>query len=301
MKQSKSMIWTFVTPAVLAFLIMFLYPVTRTVIMSLFRVESVTAEIGQWEFAGWGNSVARWKSGPVRASLKPLLLMWCLGGLVVLSLSLLFAVILTSGIRGKSFFRATIYLPNIVSAVALATMWKQFVFVNQPYGLVKGFFQSVGWDAMRKVNWLGTDMLFWSMLIAFCFGAIGYYMLIFLSGIERIPEDLFEAATIDGASKSRQFWGLTLPLLTGVIKTNLTFWSIHTLTFFVWSKMFSPLGTDLATVTPMVYMYDITFGTQGNVQRSAGGGAAVGVVLAVCILLVFLAFNRLIPDDGIEY
>ncbi len=76
-------------------------------------------------------------------------------------------------------------------------------------------------------------MKFWSMLIAFMFGSIGYYMLIFLSGIERIPGDLYEAATIDGANKVQQFTDLTVPLLKSVIKTNVTFWSVNTITFFL--------------------------------------------------------------------
>lgn len=301
MKQSKSMIITFITPALISFMIMFLYPVCRTVIMSFFQVESVTAAVSEWSFSGLGNYLSLWNSVTFRASMGNIGIIWLVGGIVVLGFSLLFAVILTSGIRCKSFFRSVVYLPNIISAVALATMWKQYVFVNKNYGLVKGFFKAVGWESMRSINWLGTDMLFWSMLIAFCFGAIGYYMLIFISGIERIPEDLFEAATIDGANKPRQFFAITLPLLKSVFKTNITFWSINTLTFFVWSKMFSPLGTDLATVTPMVYMYDITFGTQGNTARSAGGGAAIGVVLSIFIMLIFLVFNKLIKDDGLEY
>ncbi len=301
MRKSRSMIVLFITPAVMSFLIMFLYPVIRTVIMSVFRVESVTADIGEWQFTGLQNYLSLIDSVTFRAAMKNIFVIWLAGGAVVLLISLLLAVVLTSGLKGKSFFRATIYLPNIVSAVALATMWKQFVFVNKNYGLIKGTFKALGLESLRAINWLGTDMLFWSMLIAFCFGAVGYYMLIFLSGIERIPSDLFEAATIDGANKPRQFFHITLPLLKGVFKTNLTFWSINTVTFFVWSKMFSPQNTDLATVTPMVQMYDITFGTQGNVQRNAGAGAAIGVVMAACVLLIFGAINRMIRDDGIEF
>ena len=68
-----------------------------------------------------------------------ILKIWALGGIIVLSVSLLFGVILTSGIRGKKFFRAIIYLPNIVSAVALATMWLQYVYSSK-FGLLKGCF-----------------------------------------------------------------------------------------------------------------------------------------------------------------
>ena len=69
---------------------------------------------------------------------------------------------------------------------------------NQDYGLLNAMLEMVGLDGVR---WLGTDMKFWAMLFAFVFGAVGYYMLIFISGIERIPQDLYEAATIDGANK----------------------------------------------------------------------------------------------------
>ena len=71
--------------------------------------------------------------------------------------------------------------------------------------------------------------------------------------------------------------------------------------FFLWTKMFSPLATDMNTVTPMVYMYDITFGTQGNVQRNAGAGAAVGCVMALLVLLVFFLVNVVIKKDELEY
>lgn len=154
---------------------------------------------------------------------------------------------------------------------------------------------------MDKVNWLGSNMKFWSMLIAFMFGAVGYYMLIFLSGIERIPKDIYEAATIDGAGKLQQFTHITMPLLKSVFKTNITFWSVNTITFFVWSKMFSPVDTEATTIAPVVYLYDIVFGTKGVVHRDAGQGAAVGVTLCLCVVIIYFVFNKLIKDEDIEY
>lgn len=159
---------------------------------------------------------------------------WLLGGIATLTLALLFAVILCSGVRFKKFFRAAIYLPNIISAVALATMWIQYVF-NYDFGMLNGILKEFGLDSIK---WLGSDMKFWSMLLAYIFGATGYFMLIFISGIERIPVDLYEASTIDGAGKVRQFFSITMPLLKGITKTNITFWTITTTSFFLWSKMF---------------------------------------------------------------
>lgn len=295
MKQDKKMIVLFLTPAVISFVFMFLYPVSRTVFMSLFEVESLTAATDQWKFNGIGNYIAIWQNPGFRGSMYNILRIWLVGGVCVLGLSLLFAVILTSGVRGKSMFRAIIYLPNVVSAVALAAMWMQYVF-NRKYGLLNDIAGLFG----VNINWLGTELKFWSMLIAFIFGAVGYYMLIFLSGIERIPSDLYEAATIDGASKVGQFTHITLPLLKGVFKTNLTFWSINTITFYVWSKMFSPVDSELSTISPVVYMMNIVFGSKGVTVRSAGRGAAVGVTLAVFVLIVFTLFNVLIKDDDYE-
>lgn len=296
MKQDKKMIVLFLTPAVLAFGLMFLYPVTRTVIMSLFAVKNVTDPVSSWQFVGLQNFIDVISNVTFQRSMLNILRIWLVGGVVTLSLSLLFAVILTSGIKGKSFFRAVIYLPNVISAVALAIMWTQYVFSSK-YGLFNDVIKTFGG---KPINWMSSDMKFWSMLIAFIFGAVGYYMLIFLSGIERIPADLYEAATIDGASKIGQFRHITLPLLRSVFKTNLTFWTINTITFFVWSKMFSPVDSEMSTMTPIVYMMNLVFGGKGITETRAGSGAAVGVLLAVCVMIAFTLFNVLIKDDEIE-
>lgn len=291
------MIIGFVTPCALTLLIMYLYPVLRTIFMSFFSIESVTADAGTWTFNGLGNYARIFGSATFMTSLSNMLKIWLVGGILVLAIALLFAVILTSGIRFKKFFRAAIYLPNVISAVALATMWIQYIY-NQDYGLLNKMLEMVG---LEGVKWLGTDMKFWAMLFAFVFGAVGYYMLIFISGIERIPQDLYEAATIDGANKIQQFYKITLPLLKGIIKTNLTFWSINTITFFLWSKMFSPISSEASTIVPVVYLYDTVFGSTGNTERDAGAGAAVGVVLAIFVGVIYLITNKLLKDDDLEF
>lgn len=297
MKKNKAMIAGFVLPCTLSLLIMYLYPVIRTIVMSFFAIDSVTASVSEWSFNGLGNYARIFGSATYLTSLSNMLKIWFVGGILTLTIALLFAVILTSGIRFKKFFRAAIYLPNVISAVALATMWIQYVY-NQDYGLLNAMLEMVGLDGVR---WLGTDMKFWAMLFAFVFGAVGYYMLIFISGIERIPQDLYEAATIDGANKIQQFFKITLPLLKGIIKTNLTFWNVNTITFFLWSKMFSPVSSEASTIVPVVYLYDTVFGSTGNSERDAGAGAAVGVVLAIFVGVVYFITNKLLKDDDLEF
>ena len=289
MKKNRGFVIAFITPCALSLIIMYLYPVVRTVLMSFFGIESVTADVSDWSFNGVANYIKIFGSPTFQRAMTNMLLIWLIGGVIVLLFALLFAVILTSGIRFKKFFRAAIYLPNIISAVALATMWIQYIY-NQDYGLLN---QILGAFGLEGKNWLGTDMKFWAMLFAFCFGAVGYYMLIFISGIERIPEDLYEAATIDGANKVQQFFSMTLPLLKSIFKTNIT--------FYVWSKMFAPVSTEASTIVPVVYLYDTVFGTTGNVQRDAGAGAAIGVTLAIFVGVIYFVMNRLLKDDDLEF
>ena len=297
MRKNKAMIFWFCLPALLSLLIMFVYPVCRTVIMSFFQVESVTATTADWSFYGLGNYFKIFNSASFMTSMRNMLLIWLVGGVFTLAIAMLMAVIVTSGIRGKKFFRAAIYMPNIISAVALATMWIQYIF-NYDFGMLNEIVQFFGGE---KVKWLGTDLKFWAMTGSFIFGSVGYYMLIYISGIEGIPQDLYEAATIDGAGKGKQFFSITLPLLKGVIKTSLTFWSINATTFFLWSKMFSPIDTESSTIVPVIYLYDMVFGGKGITTRDAGAGAAVGVVLTLIIIAVYLVTERLFKGSDLEY
>ena len=297
MKKNKLMIFLFIMPAILCLLFMFVYPVTRTVIMSFFRVESLTASTDTWSFNGLDNYIKIFNSTGFRQAMKNMIRIWFVGGIITLALSMLMAVVLTSGIRGAKFFKAAIYMPNIISAVALATMWIQYIF-HFDYGLLNEIVQLFGGE---KIKWLGSDLKFWAMLGAFIFGSVGYYMLIYISGIEGIPADIYEAATLDGANKVKQFSRITLPLMKGIIRTSITFWSINTTTFFLWSKMFSSINTEGSTIAPVVYLYDTVFGGTGIVERDAGAGAAVGVVLTLIIIAVYVIMNKVLKDTDLEY
>ena len=127
-------------------------------------------------------------------------------------------------------------------------------------------------------------------------------MLIWMSGIERISPELYEAETIDGDNRPQQFQHMTLPLLKGVFKTNITMWSVSTAAFFVWSQMFSTVTADEATIVPVQYMYMQTFGAGNAVtERNAGYGAAIGIILCICIVVIFTICNKLIKEDDLEF
>ena len=301
MKKNKTMIVVFLAPAVIMFSLIFVYPIVRTVLMSFFKIEGVTDAMSKWQFSGLANYIKLFNTELFRISMWNIFRIWLVGGLIVMGLALLFAAILTSGIRFKNVFRAIIYMPNVVSAVALATMWLQYVF-SPKFGLFKTIGKALHWEWLEKFQWLDPSHLFTALLVAYCFGMVGYHMLIFASGIERIGTEYYEAATLDGANRLQQFRYITLPLRKGVTKTNITMWSISSAGFFLWSQLFSMVVSNTQTITPVVYMYQNIFGAGNSMtERNAGIGAAVGVLLSVCVVLIFVVCNKLFKDNDIEF
>lgn len=302
MKRNRSMIIAFAGPATLIFVATFIYPIIRTIVMSFFSIQEITDATDKWKFNGIGNYISLMETPLYRTSWINLFKIFIIGGVITLGASLLLAVILKSGVHVKRFFQAAIYLPNVISAVAMATMWIQYVF-NSSYGFLTNLFKALHLDFLADVQWLDADHKFWALLISYCFGMIGHFMLIWVSGIERIGKDYYEAASIDGANKVGQLLYITLPLLKGIFRTNVIMWSISVSGFFIWSKLFSPISADTSTIVPMVYMYDKLFGAEntGDVVRDAGTAAAIGVMLCLFIVLVFTVVNRLIKDDDLEF
>lgn len=300
MKKDRSLIIKFLTPALIVFAVIFVYPLFRTLLMSFFDVENVTATVSTWRFAGTGNYKRLFSTQLFLRSLWNLFKIWFFGGILVLSVSLLFAVILNSGIKGKNFFRNAIYMPYTISTVAMASMWLQYVY-NTKYGLLTTLFTKLGWETLAQIAWTDPDHKFMAMFIAYCFGMVGYHMVIFSSGIEKIPSDYYDACKIDGCAAFKQFRYMTWPLLRGVFKTNLIMWSIASAGFFTWAQMFSSQNAESTTVTPVFYLYIQIFGAANAVtERNAGLGAAIGVVAGVLVILAFVLINAAVKDEDFE-
>ncbi len=296
-KKNRTMIICFLLPALITYLVMYLYPTIRTVLMSFFEVSSLTQSVSEWSFNGIQNYINLFSDDLFIKSLENIGKIWLFGGLGSLTVALFLAVILNSGIRFKSFYRAVIYLPNTISAIAMGTMWVQYVY-SARYGLLKDIFTFLGLDSLAAIQWTSTEYIFTAMLIAYCFGMVGYQMLIFLAGIDAIPQELNEAAVVDGANRFTTFARITLPLLKGTIRTNITLWTVSTAGFFVWSEVFAPINPNAEVITPMVYMYMRAFGSgTAATNIDMGLSAAVGIVLVAMILLSFLLTNLLIKDN----
>ncbi len=300
-KDKRKALLIFLGPAVICFTLMFLYPVIVTVGMSFCKLDSIAAPISTWKFVGFENFKTLFNTRIFLISLKNIALIWLYGGIFSLFFAMLFAVILTSGVKLKGFWRSVIYLPNVISGVAMGTMWVQYVYSSK-FGLLKSFFSALGLEKLAKIQWTSPQHIFMSMTIAFAFGVVGYFMLMLIAGIERIPMSYHESAMLDGAGIIRRFFNITLPLLKDVIKSVLTLWTVTVVGFFIWTQVFTPYDMSEGTVTPMVYMYRLVFGGgQGQVTLNIGAGAAIGVLLAVIVVGVFTAINVCMKDSKMEF
>jgi len=268
--------------------------------MSLFDVGAVETPIAEWTFAGFSNYAGLFQVTLFNRAVTNYLTLWFVGGLAVMFIAMVYAVILTSGVRLKRFWRAIIYFPNIIAAIALGTMWLQYVFRDFD-GLGDRIVEFFGGDI--PVMWTGPDMTIWSLLIAYCFGMVGYIMLIFISGIEKIGDEYFEAATIDGANVFQKFFFITVPLIKGVIRSNIVIWTVALGTgVFAWSFMFSPNQMELASAMPPNYMREILFGGRGSavIERDAGSAAAVGIMMALLVVVISLLSSLITRKDDVE-
>jgi len=301
LKPNKPVIIAFLGPAILCYVLIFLYPTLRTAVMSFFAVESVSDPISKWAFNGFANYKKLFNTQIFLQSLKNIGRIWFVGGAGVLLIALVFAVALTGNLKGTKFFRSAIYLPNIVSAVAMGTMWLNYVY-NSDYGLLHNILSILGFETASQTLWTGPGLRFWSMLAAYCFGMVGYHMLIFISGIEQIPRDYYEAALIEGANVFKRFIIVTVPNIRGVTRTNIVMWTVFTVGFFVWGQLFSPVNLSNDTVAPVNYMYQLVFGASSaaTTVRDSGSGAAIGVILMLTIIIVFFATNFIVRKDDAE-
>ncbi len=298
-QRDRVFISTSLAPALICFIVVFIYPMIKTFLMSFFEVPVLSSPYSDWKYVGLDNFTGALKNTVFLASLENLWKIWLWGGIFTLALALFFAVIIASGVKGKKFWRSIIYLPNTVNAIALGNMWVQYVF--QPkYGMLKEVFTKLGWESMAAINWLSPNMIFWSMLGSFVLGSVGYFMLIFLAGIEQIPSDIYESARIDGANPWVQFWKLTFPLIRSVFRTGLTLWTMTAVGFFTWGRMFTTMGIATTTVTPVNYLYNDLFG-KGAATGSAGQAAAIGVMMALVVLVVHVVINKVFKEEVIEY
>jgi len=207
-------------------------------------------------------------------------------------------MLITSGIRGRKLFRAIIFLPNVIAVIALTTLWGYLY--TPKFGLLGAFFGVLGLDQLAEFPWLGPDTIFWAMLAAIIWIEVGFYLVLLLAGVDKIPEDFYEAARLDGASQFQMFRLITVPLLWDVITVGLVLWSIYAVKIFEFPFSFTGLEPNVNSYTVAVYMYILGFGQRQPIYR-LGYATAVGVMLLLVIILIVVVLRRLMRREQLQY
>lgn len=210
-----------------------------------------------------------------------------------LAFALLVAVLFLKTSKASAIYRAVYYLPSIIGgSVAVSILWKRMFAMD---GTINRLLQGIGLNV--NIAWLGnTDTAIWTLIILTVW-QFGSSMLIFLSSLKQIPSSFYEAATVDGAGKWKQFVSITLPLLTPTIFFNLVMQMINALLAFTQCFIITQGQPLNSTLFYMVHMYNQTF-----VSYNAGYGAALAWVMILIVGtvtgLLFATKKRWVYDGG---
>jgi multiple sugar transport system permease protein len=272
----------FLVPSFAILLVFLIFPLSWNIYIALHDV-TLTTILKEWEYVGLGNFVSLFDDPNFYTSLKVTLMF--AGGSVVLQfgVGMLMAIVLNQQIRGSGVFRAILIIPWTISAVIAAFSFK-FI-LDDNFGILNYILNQLG---MGSVGWLSDpSIVVWSLVIANVWYGTPFTLLFLTAGLLSIDPSLYEAARIDGASKMRSFFHITLPLLKPFIIINLiliTMWSVN---LFDIQLIMTGGGPLFSSTTASLYMYRQAF-EFGLLSK----GAASGIILIIINLAVAVVYVR---------
>ena len=270
--------WLFIAPAIVLIGVFFFLPVAASLLLSItdFDLYSV-ANPANVRMVGARNYVDLMHNPTFWLALKNTFYFALVGGPLTVATSLGAALLLNAKVvRFKTFFRTVYFLPFVTTLVAVAIVWRYLY--HPQYGFLNYALGAVG---IHPIDWLGDPR--WAMpaiILLAVWKNFGYNMLIFIAGLQAVPEDLYEAAALDGAGAVRQFWHVTLPNLAP------TFLFVGVVTMIGYFQLFAepyvmttggPLG---ATTSLVLFMYQ-----EGFRWWRLGVAASIAFLLFIIILV----------------
>ncbi|MBI9097442.1 MAG: sugar ABC transporter permease [Spirochaetaceae bacterium] len=211
--KNIKMILIFLIPVTILYTFFFIYPLGFVLATSMTKWNGISA----MEFVKLDNYIKLLTDETFLLSIKNNVIWALSGGFIQIPLATLVALILARKPRGWKTLRTIYFLPNIISAVAIAMMWKAIY--NPMYGFLNAF---LGLFGSEGHNWLGEINTALPAIIAQAVLYIGYFMIIILAATTTIPKSYYEAAEIDGCSTLQQEWYITLPMIRGILITTMT-------------------------------------------------------------------------------
>lgn len=264
--------WLFVFPTMLGLIVLNFYPILYTIYQSFFK----TGDFGRGNiFVGLNNYINVLSGSEFWGSLVNTFKYAIIEVPFSIAIALVLAVLLNRKIFFRSGYRTIFFLPMVAAPAAVAMVWK-FMY-NQKFGLLNNLLGTdIAWISDPRFAWISIAVIgVWSIL--------GYNMILFLGGLQEIPHDYYEAADIDGATGVRQFFAVTIPLLSPtiffVLQTRLIgALQVFDLPFMVMDNSNQALPK-VQSVVYVFYQYAFTYNNRGY-------GAAIVVSMLVIILVL---------------
>ncbi|WP_055073556.1 carbohydrate ABC transporter permease [Pseudanabaena sp. 'Roaring Creek'] len=286
-KLGKKFSWTpylFLLPAIAFLGLTSFLPVLQAIYLSFTDYDFV----GSPTFTGWRNYINLFKDQTFWKTLGNTLtyLIFAVPSLVVLPLFL--AILVNQKLRSINFFRAIYYFPVIVSVVVAGIAWK---WVYAQNGILNYFLSAISFQSVT-IPWL-TDpkTAIFAIIAVVVWRGVGYYMVIYLAGLQAIPADLYEAAAIDGSDGWQKHWDITIPLMKPYIILVAVISAIGAMKVFEEVYIMSQGGPANSTKTVVYYLYD-----KGFTSLEMGYASAIGVFLFLIIFIIsILTFKFINP------
>ena len=189
----QRMVWLFLLPTFAAFCIGFLYPFFKGAFLSFCKFKLTS----QWTWVGFSNYIKAFSDSSFLHAFWYTALFAFVSVVFINVLAFTVAYFLTKGIRGSNLFRTVFFMPNLIGGIVLGYIWSM---------IFDGILSRYGTSIL-----LNSKYGFWGLIILMCWQQIGYMMIIYIAGLQSIPEDMLEAARIDGANNWQTLWKITIP------------------------------------------------------------------------------------------
>jgi multiple sugar transport system permease protein len=266
-----------VSPAVVLLLVFFVVPVLLSFGLAFTNARLISPRPAH--LVGIDNFTTLFGDSLFWASLRNTLYFAVVVVPVQAGLALILALLVNAKVRGTNFFRTVYFLPVVTSMVVISLLWK---FMYQPDGLLNHIISFVSLDHWHGTDWLGNPKTAMPAIIFMSvWQAVGFHMLIWLSGLQTIPEELYEAGAIDGATGWDRFRYITWPSLRSTRTFILITITISALSLFTQISVMTQ-GGPLDHTTTLVFMAVRT----GYEQQSTGYAAAISLVFFLLVLIV---------------
>ncbi len=279
--------WAFMAPGLLIVAVFVLWPILYGIPLSL----TDYSVIGETHYVGFENYVTAVHDRSFLTSLWNSLVYVLIVPCIQI-ISILMAILVNTRLPLIKAFRAAYYVPVVTSMVAVALMWSWLFSSN---GVVNYILMQLG-VIQEQVGWLSTSSTaLYALMFITLWKGLGYYMVLYLAGLQSIPSELYEAAMIDGANRGQMIWRITIPLL----RPHILFCTLISLmgAIRVFDEMFvlTKGGPGNATLTSSLYIYQ-----KGLEQFNFGYASALGLIVSVIIGALSIVVFRLNRKGGVQ-